>query len=108
VAKAAPLVPGTLETLGRAAVEAGKGVAEGAIISIPFEIGARPEEERNILGGVALGGAIRGGIVTAGGATRGAQHALAIKIFEAAKQRQVPESAEYGRDAQLDSAHLLA
>ncbi len=97
------------DALKAGALGAAKGAAEGALISLPFEIGARPEEEQNILGMVGVGALARGGIegaapVAKAGA-RAAQNKLAESIFKQVEQAPVADSPSYGTDAGLDSSH---
>jgi ubiquinone/menaquinone biosynthesis C-methylase UbiE/GNAT superfamily N-acetyltransferase len=104
-ARPAPLLA---QAAGRAATGGAKGVAEGATLVLPFEIGARPDEEEFLLGAAGLGGAIRGtvegGAPLAKAAGQSAQNALAQTVFEKVNQLD-RESPAYGDFPELDSVH---
>lgn len=80
------------------------GTAEGTVLSVPFVIGARPEEEGAILGaGVGLG-AVGGVIRQVPSQLRSAHRSLIGRLTRQVEQKSV-ESVPYGTDGSLDSAH---
>ncbi len=102
-------VPGVISAAVTGVSEAAKGVSEGLLLSVPFEIGARPEEEQAILGAAGLGGVGRVGVkaIPAAGrlAAEKAQDILAETIFRQVDQSEPPVSGIYGTDPNLDTAH---
>lgn len=97
------------DTLKAGAVGAVKGAAKGGVLILPFEIGARPEEEEQLLGMVGLGAGIRAGAEgvrpAAQAAGRAVQNKLAETIFKTVEQSPLAESPTYGTDPLLDSNH---
>lgn len=106
-------VPGALalagETAGKAITGAAKGTAEGALLTIPFELGARPDEEQFLMGAAGLGGvargAIEGGAPVVKAAATGAQNQLAKTIFQRVEQTPAPDAGPYSTDPKLDAVH---
>ncbi len=93
-------------TIQGAATGFTKGAAEGLALTLPFEIGARPDEETFLLGAAGLGGVgrglIEGGAPGAKVAGAAAQNKLAQSIFKRVEQLD-RESAPYGDFPELDA-----
>lgn len=91
--------------VGGAVSGAAKGAAEGAAVTFPLMIGATPQEQEALLGGVGLAGAIRGAGEAGGAAGRAAQNKLSETVYRAVERAETPESPYYGTDGALDAAH---
>ncbi len=91
--------------IAHVAAGAAKSGAEAAAISFPLLIGARPEEEEALLGGVGLAAGIRAGGATAKIGGLRVQDRLAKAIFRDVERAPVPDSPYYGTDGALDAAH---
>ena len=82
-----------------------KGAAEAGAITFPLMIGATPEEQENLLGGIGLAGAIRGAGEAAKVGAGAAQNKLAETVYKSVERADTPESPHYGTDGALDAAH---
>lgn len=91
--------------IGGAAKGAAKGALEAGAVTFPLLIGATPEEEENLLGGIGLAGAIRGTGEVAKVGGRVAQNKLTETIYKTVERAETPESPYYGTDGALDTAH---
>lgn len=101
-------VPGALRAAGQIAGQGAIGVGEGLLLSLPFELGARPEEEEHVLGAAGVAGGVRAGLKTAKIAGTKAQDVLASQIFKQIEQTEAPPSATYGTEPALDTANQAA
>lgn len=94
-----------LQVAGQLGKSFAAGAAEGGVLSIPFILGARPDEEEAILGAVGLGGighAVATAVPMVG---RAAQNKLAESIFKEVELADSPKSETYGTDPNLDTIH---
>lgn len=91
--------------VGSAVSGAAKGATEGALVSFPLMIGATPQEEEALLGGVGLAGTIRGTGEAGRAAGKAAQNKLSETVYRSVERAETPESPYYGSDGALDSAH---
>lgn len=91
--------------IGSAASGVAKGAAEGAAVSFPLMLGATPQEEEALLGGVGLAGGIRGTGEAAGAAGKAVQNKLSETVYRSVERAETPESPYYGSDGALDTAH---
>lgn len=91
--------------VGGAVSGAAKGAAEAGAVTFPLMIGATPQEQETLLGGVGLAGAIRGTGEAGGAAGRAAQNKLSETVYKAVERAETPESPYYGSDGALDTAH---
>lgn len=82
-----------------------KGAAEAGAVTFPLMIGATPEEQENLLGGVGLAGAIRGTGEVAKVGAKVAQNKLAETLYKTVERAETPESPYYGTDGALDASH---
>lgn len=103
-------VPKAVSVAGDIGSEAAKGVAEGAVLSIPFALGAREDEEQAVLGSVGVGGLARVAATQVPRAAKAvgtaAQNKLAETIFQQADLPNAPKTSEsYGTDPNLDTLH---
>jgi hypothetical protein len=102
-------VPTALTVAGEIASDIAKGTAEGAVLAIPFALGARPDEEEMILGAAGVGGLARAAVTQAPKAVkaagRAAQNKLAETIFRETELADAPSSDTYGTDPNLDTTH---
>lgn len=80
---------------------AAAGVADATLLSVPFLIGARADEEGAILGAAGALGAAGGAVAHTGPR---AHNAIIGKLTERVKQ-EARESVPYGTDGNLDAAH---
>lgn len=91
--------------VGGAVKGAVKGAAEAGAVTLPLMIGATPEEQENLLGGIGLAGAVRGAGEAAKVGAHAAQNKLAETVYKSVERAETPESPHYGTDGALDAAH---
>lgn len=105
LAKGARSATAVESAIGGAAKGAAKGVLEAGAVTFPLMIGATPEEQENLLGGIGLAGAIRGTGEAAKVGAHVAQNKLAETVYKSVERAEIPDSPHYGTDGTLDAAH---